>query len=93
MLDPFDDFLVHQTADSVAVTASSDPGVFDRYQFFGRDPSGEVAFGATLGLHPNLGVIDAAFSSVHHGVQHSLYASGRTPRIDDVRPSTPSPSR
>ncbi|MCX7621002.1 MAG: hypothetical protein N2037_09195 [Acidimicrobiales bacterium] len=79
MLDPFDDFLVHQTADSVAVPASGAPGVFDRYEFFGSDPAATVLFGATLGLHPNLGVIDAAFSVVHAGVQYSLYASGRAP--------------
>ena len=36
-------------------------------------------FGAAMGLYPNRHVIDAAFSVVIDGVQHSVFASGRIP--------------
>jgi len=77
MLTPFDDYPVHQTALPVAHPATGDPNQYDRFFFNGyRD---DLYFGVAMGLYPNRGVIDAAFSVVHDGVQRSVFASGRIP--------------
>lgn len=77
MLTPYDDYPVHQTALPVAHPESGDPDHYDRFFFNGyRD---DLFFGVALGLYPNRGVIDAAFSVVHEGTQRSAFASGRIP--------------
>lgn len=89
VLTPFDDYLVHQTPQPVAHPASSDPNVYDRYFFNGYAPNAELFFAAALGLYPNRQVMDAAFSVVRDGHQHSVHASRRAPtdrRDTSVRP-------
>ena len=41
-------------------------------------------FALAMGSYPNRGVIDAAFSVVHDGVQRSVFASGRAPHDRSV---------
>lgn len=79
MLNPLDDFPVHQTSEPLAHTASASRNHFDRYFFNGYDPAGEVFFGVAMGLYPNRHVIDGAFSVLVDGVQRSVNASGRAP--------------
>ncbi|MGZ4145840.1 MAG: hypothetical protein ACXVPP_11860 [Actinomycetota bacterium] len=79
MITPWDDYPVHQTAMPIATPASGDPNHYDRYFFNGLDPTGEFYFGVALGIYPNRRVIDAAFSIVREGIQHSVFASGRMP--------------
>jgi hypothetical protein len=79
MLGPFDDYPVHQTPAPIAQTVSGDPNHYDRYWFNGYDREGGFFLGAAMGHYPNRGVIDAALSVVHDGVQHSVFASGRMP--------------
>jgi len=79
MLTPFDDYPVHQTPAPVAQTVSGDPNHYDRYWFNGYDREGAFFLGAAMGHYPNRGVLDAAFSVLHDGVQHSVFASGRMP--------------
>ena len=79
MLSSFDDYPVHQVPVPVAEPATGDRNFYDRYFFNGYRPDGEVYFGGAMGLYPNRRVIDAAFSVVHDGVQHNVYASGRAP--------------
>lgn len=96
MLTPFDDYPVHQTPAPIAETVSADPNHYDRYWFNGYDRDGRFFLGAAMGHYPNRGVVDAAFSVVHDGVQHSVFASGRMPadratrvgpvRVDVVEP-------
>src|SRR5439155_7367575 len=74
MITPWDDYPVHQTAMPVATPVSGDPNHYDRYFFNGFDPNGEYYFGVALGIYPNRGVIDGAFSVVRSGVQHSVFA-------------------
>jgi hypothetical protein len=78
-LTPLDDFPIHQTPDPLSKPVSGDPNHYDRYFFNGFDPGGEWFFGVALGVYPNLGVIDGAFSFVRDGVQTSVFASGRAP--------------
>ena len=77
MLTPFDDYPIHQSALPISHAATGDPNHYDRYWFNGyRD---DFYFGIGMAVYPNRGIIDAAFSTVHDGVQRSVFASGRIP--------------
>ncbi|KPM50965.1 hypothetical protein ACG83_36445 [Frankia sp. R43] len=84
MLTPFDDYPVHQTALPVAHAGGGHPDHYDRFWFNGYDE--HMFFAVALGLYPNRGIIDAAFSVVRDGVQRSVFASGRVP-LDRTRTS------
>ena len=56
-----------------------DANHYDRYWFNGHQRDGEFYFGAAMGHYPSRGVIDAAFSLVFDGVEHSIFASGAMP--------------
>jgi hypothetical protein len=88
VLTPFDDFPIHQTPAPIAQPVSADPNHYDRYWFNGYDVEGEFFLGGAMGHYPNRGVIDAAFSVVHDGVEHSVFASGRMPadRATEIGP-------
>jgi hypothetical protein len=97
MLHPFDDYLLHQTPQPIMHVASSSPNAYDRHFFNGYVADGSWFFAAAMGVYPNRGVIDAAFSVVLDGVQVSSLASGRAPldktnsavgpiRVDVVEP-------
>ena len=79
MLTPFDDFPIHQTGDPIAQPVSADPNHYDRYFFNGFDRDGAFMIGGAMGHYPTRGVIDAAFSVVVDGVEHSVFASGQMP--------------
>jgi hypothetical protein len=79
VLNPLDDYPIHQTSQPLAHPASASRNHFDRYFFNGYDPDGEVFFGAAMGLYPHRQVIDAAFSVLVDGEQRSINASGRAP--------------
>jgi hypothetical protein len=80
VLNRFDDYPIHQTPEPLAHPSTGDRNFYDRYFFNGYTRDGALYFAAALGLYPNRGVIDAAFSVVRGGVQVSLHASGRAPR-------------
>ena len=96
MLTPFDDFPIHASADPIAHPATGDPNHYDRYFFNGHERDGAFYIGGAMGHYPVRGVIDAAFSIVIDGVEHSVFASGLMPfdrkteigplRIDVVEP-------
>lgn len=77
MLTPFDDYPIHQTPLPVAQAGEGHPDFYDRFWFNGYNE--DFYFAVALGLYPNRGVIDAAFSVVHGGTQRSVYASGPIP--------------
>ncbi len=79
MLSPFDDYPIHPSADPIATPASGDPNHYDRYWFNGHQRDGDFYFGAAMGHYPVRGIIDAAFSLVKDGIEHSLFASGAMP--------------
>ncbi len=96
MLTPFDDYPIHPSADPIAHPATGDPNHYDRYWFNGQDKDGAFFLAGAMGHYPVRGVVDGAFSVVHDGVEHSLFASGRMPldrrtevgpiRVDVVEP-------
>ena len=80
MLTPFDDYPIHQTPAPITQPATGDPNHYDRYFFNGHERDGEFFIGGAMGHYPNRDIVDAAFSLVHDGVEHSVFASGRMPR-------------
>ncbi len=79
MLSTHDDYPIHQTPDPVNQPAVSNKNFYDRYWFNGYARDGEFYFGIALGLYPNRRVMDAAFTVVKEGTQHSLHASRLAP--------------
>lgn len=77
MLTPFDDYPIHQLAVPLAQAGNSHPDFYDRFWFNGYTE--DHFFALAMGIYPNRGVIDAAFSVVHDGVQRSVFATGRAP--------------
>jgi hypothetical protein len=77
MLTPFDDYPIHQTSLPLAHPESGNADQYDRFFFNGYRE--DLYFGVAMATYPNRGIIDAAFSVVHDGVQRSVFASGRLP--------------
>ena len=80
MLSKFDDYPIHQTAQPIAIPASSDRNVYDRYWFNGYQDDGEFYFGIGSAIYPNLGIQDCGFSIVRDGEQHSFTLRAAHPR-------------
>lgn len=78
-ITPFDDYPIHQSVHPIVQPVSTDPNHYDRYWFNGYDVDGEWYIGVAMGVYPNRGVIDAAFSVLRDGHQRSVFASGRAP--------------
>ena len=77
MITPADDYLIHQTPYTFDTVFTSDRNFYDRYFFNGYRRDGEVYFALAMGVYPNLGIFDAAFSVVHQGRQKQVRASRR----------------
>jgi hypothetical protein len=77
VLTPFDDYPIHQTPMALAHAGNGHPDHYDRFWFNGYTE--DFYFAVALGIYPNRGVIDAAFSVVHERTQRSVFASGRAP--------------
>jgi hypothetical protein len=73
MLLPEDDYPLHQSARPLAHAMDGHPNAYDRFWFNGYNE--EFYFALALGLYPNRGVIDAAFSVVLANHQYSVFAS------------------
>jgi hypothetical protein len=75
VLLPEDDYPIHQVAAPLAHVMGGHPNAYDRFWFNGYTE--EHYFAAALGLYPNRGVIDAAFSFSAGGRQRSVFAGDR----------------
>jgi hypothetical protein len=82
VLSRFDDYPIHQVAVPIAQAGGGHPDFYDRFWFNGYTE--DTFFAVAMGSYPNRGVIDAAFSVVHDGVQRSVFASGRAPHDRSV---------
>jgi len=87
VLIPEDDFPLHQSAEPLSHVMAGHPNAYDRFWFNGYDES--FFFALALGLYPNRGVIDAAFSVCDATSQHSVFASdtlvGRPTSVGPIR--------
>jgi hypothetical protein len=77
MLTAADDYLIHQTPQTMDTVFTSDKNFYDRYFFNGYSRDGSAFFAVAMGVYPNLGVIDAAISTVVDGKQRVVRASRR----------------
>src|SRR5215469_1428512 len=75
MITQGDDYPIHQTPEPVQQVFTSDRNFYDRFFFNGYFREGEPYFAVAMGIYPNVGIIDAAFSVVVGGVQHCVRAS------------------
>lgn len=79
MLSQFDDYPIHQTAEPIALTASSDRCTYDRYWYNAHDRDGAFYFGVALCRYPNLGIMDCSLSLALGGQQYAFHGSRRAP--------------
>jgi len=95
MLLAEDDYPLHQTVLPLAHVMDGHPNAYDRFWFNGYDE--EFYFAFALGLYPNRGVIDAAFSVVQGNRQFSVFASdalhGRATAVGPLRLEIVEPMR
>ena len=74
MLTKGDDYPIHQRSTPIAEVGTS-RNFYDRYFFNGYTKDGDIFFGAALCVHPNLNIMDAAFTVAYKGIQHNVRAS------------------
>src|SRR3954467_4352954 len=74
-LGPFDEYLAHQTSDTLAHVAPSDRNFCDRYYFNLHASSDELFVITGLGQYPNLGVTDAFITVSIGSEQHPVRSS------------------
>lgn len=79
MLSKFDDYPIHQTAEPVFHTASSDRFHYDRYWYNAHALDGSFYFGVGLCRYPNLGILDGSLSLAIDGHQYAFHGSCRAP--------------
>jgi hypothetical protein len=80
MLNKFDDYPIHQTAEPLAHTATSDTNFYDRTWYNGYANDGSLYLGIGMAVYPHLGILDCAFSVVEKGGrQHCFFGSCRAP--------------
>jgi hypothetical protein len=76
MLTPHDDYLIHQTPDTLDHVVTSDRNFYDRYYFNAHTLEGDAFLVVAMGLYPNIGVIDAfATAVIDNKTQHIVRAS------------------
>ncbi|MGA3230492.1 MAG: hypothetical protein ABSD51_11125, partial [Candidatus Binatus sp.] len=75
MITQGDEYPIHQTPEPVQQVFTSDRNFYDRFFFNGCFREGEPYFAVAMGIYPNVGIIDCAFSAVAGGVQHCVRAS------------------
>jgi hypothetical protein len=64
MLTKFDDYLIHQTPETLDHVGSSDRNFYDRYYFNCHDLTGDVFLVIAMGAYPNMNIIDAFATAV-----------------------------
>ena len=75
-LSSWDDYPVHQTAETIRHAATSDRNFYDRYYFNCHQNDGEAFAIFGYGQYPNLAVSDA-FMVVVHGDSHRVVRASR----------------
>jgi hypothetical protein len=75
-LSSWDDYPVHQTAETIRHSATSDRNFYDRYYFNCHQNDGEAFAIFGYGQYPNLAVADA-FMVVVHGDSHRVVRASR----------------
>ena len=80
-LSPLDDYPVHQIAEPIRHTSTSDRNFYDRYYFNCHAGTDELMLIIGVGQYPNLGVTDA-FALARHGDVHRVVRASRELGVD-----------
>ncbi len=89
-LSSWDDYPVHQTAETIRHVATSDRNFYDRYYFNLHGSSDELFMVVGLGCYPNLEVMDA-FCCIRRGDTQHVVRSSKV--LDDRMRTTIGPIR
>lgn len=76
MISEMDDYLIHQVAEPIRYTQTSDRNFYDRHYFNMHHCSSELFLVAGVGQYPNLGTLDA-FVAVRLGDRQLVLRSSR----------------
>jgi hypothetical protein len=79
MLSKLDDYPIHQTAEPILHTASSDRFHYDRFWYNAHARDGSFYFGVGMCRYPNLGILDCSLSLAIDGQQYAFHGSCRAP--------------
>jgi len=82
MLTPLDDYLIHQTPETLDRVATSDRNFYDRYYFNCHDLAGETFLVIAMGVYPNLGVMDAFATCVQRNERQFVVRASRELEAD-----------
>jgi hypothetical protein len=77
LLTPFDDYLIHQTPETLDRVVTSDRNFYDRYYFNCHDLTGDTFLVIAMGVYPNLGVIDAFATCVQRNERQFVVRASR----------------
>jgi hypothetical protein len=77
MLTPFDDYLIHQTPETIDRVVSSDRNFYERYYFNCHDLTGDTFLVISMGAYPNLGVVDAFATCVQRNERQFIVRASR----------------
>jgi hypothetical protein len=77
MITPFDDYLIHQTPETLDRVITSDRNFYDRYYFNCHDLTGDTFLVIALGAYPNLGVMDAFATCVQRNERQFVVRASR----------------
>jgi hypothetical protein len=85
MLTPHDDYLIHQTPDTLDRVATSDRNFYDRYYFNCHDLTGDTFLVVAMGVYPNLGIMDAFATCVQRNERQFVVRASRELKGDRVQ--------
>ena len=78
MFTALDDYLVHQTPETIDRVFTSDRNFYDRYYFGAYSLDGDAYLMVAMGQYPNIGVIDAFATAVVGGTTQHIVRASRT---------------
>jgi hypothetical protein len=81
-LSQLDDYLVHQTPETVDRVYTSDRNFYDRYFYGSYSLDGSAYLLVAFGLYPNIGVMDAFATAVVDGVTQYIVRASRASGSD-----------
>lgn len=74
-LTEWDEYLIHQTADTIDIPENGDTDFLDRLYIGCHNPEGTLHLAVGLGTYPNKNIMDGFAIVRHNNVQHNLRVS------------------
>lgn len=75
MLTKYDEYLIHQTGDTLDITEDNDPSFLERLYFGCHNREGTLHLGVGLGVYPNKNIMDGFVLLRHENVHHNIRLS------------------